>query len=54
MMKTHYTMDEKVTLQSIAVCQGNPTPRWQLTHDRSKVTCNKCKAWLGISSQEVK
>ena len=41
-MKTHYTSDTTPTYQSIPVCQGNPKPRWKLTNDRSKVTCNRC------------
>lgn len=46
-MKTHYTNDAKPTAQSIPVCQGNPKPRWQLTNDRAKVTCEKCTAIAG-------
>lgn len=41
---THYTSDEKVTTQSLAACNyTKPHPRWNMTHDKSAVTCERCQ-----------
>ena len=46
-MKTHLTLDEKPTYASIPMCQGNPKPRCNLVTQIEKVTCNRCRVYMG-------